>query len=95
MPKGSAIKYSPEQLDFIKSNCSLGRKELTEIVNTNLMNNLVLIRSSHYALVINGILVEQVVFRKDLFHGILAPKGLLQRIRLASRKDVLHGMLNL
>ncbi len=34
MPKGSAIKYSPEQLDFIKSNCSLGRKELTEIVNT-------------------------------------------------------------
>jgi hypothetical protein len=33
MPKGTAIKYTPEQLDFIKSNCSLGRKELTQKVN--------------------------------------------------------------
>ncbi|ENW95743.1 HNH endonuclease signature motif containing protein [Acinetobacter sp. NIPH 298] len=33
MPKGQAIIYTPEQLDYIKSNCSLGRKELTIDVN--------------------------------------------------------------
>ncbi|VXA55473.1 Bacteriophage phi 1.45-like protein [Acinetobacter proteolyticus] len=33
MPKGQAIKYTPEQLDYIKSNCSLGRYELTIDVN--------------------------------------------------------------
>lgn len=33
MPKGQAIKYTPEQLDYIKSNCNLGRKELTIDVN--------------------------------------------------------------
>lgn len=33
MPKGAAIQYTPEQLDFIKSNCSMGRKELAEKVN--------------------------------------------------------------
>ncbi|MEB3753803.1 HNH endonuclease signature motif containing protein [Acinetobacter sp. MD2(2019)] len=33
MPKGAAVKYTQEQLDFIKSNCSLERKELTIQVN--------------------------------------------------------------
>ncbi|RSC23518.1 HNH endonuclease signature motif containing protein [Acinetobacter sp. FDAARGOS_515] len=33
MPKGAAIKYTWEQLDFIKSNCSLERKILTEKTN--------------------------------------------------------------
>ena len=33
MSKGTAIKYTPAQLDFIKSNCILGRKELTEKTN--------------------------------------------------------------
>lgn len=33
MPRGQAIKYTPEQLDFIKSNCSLRRNELTSKVN--------------------------------------------------------------
>jgi hypothetical protein len=33
MAKGSAIHYSQEQLDFIKANCTLSRKDLTEKVN--------------------------------------------------------------
>lgn len=33
MSKGTAIKYTQAQLDFIKSNCILGRKELTEKTN--------------------------------------------------------------
>ncbi|WP_151675776.1 HNH endonuclease signature motif containing protein [Acinetobacter soli] len=33
MAKGHAIKYTPEQLDYIKTNCSLERKELTANVN--------------------------------------------------------------
>lgn len=35
MPKGKAIIYTEEQLDFIKTNCVLDRKELTEKVNSN------------------------------------------------------------
>lgn len=33
MAKGHAIRYTPEQLDYIKANCSLERKELTANVN--------------------------------------------------------------
>ncbi|WP_180007938.1 HNH endonuclease signature motif containing protein [Acinetobacter sp. YH16057] len=33
MPRCPAINYTREQLDFIKSNCVLARKELTEKVN--------------------------------------------------------------
>ncbi|WP_353159789.1 HNH endonuclease signature motif containing protein [Acinetobacter guillouiae] len=33
MSKGTAIKYTQAQLDFIKSNCILERKELTEKAN--------------------------------------------------------------
>ncbi|WP_337077774.1 HNH endonuclease signature motif containing protein [Acinetobacter pittii] len=33
MAKGHAIKYTPEQLDFVKSNCTLVRKELTKLFN--------------------------------------------------------------
>lgn len=39
MPKGQAIKYTPEQLDYIKSNCNLGRKELTANVNLKFKTN--------------------------------------------------------
>lgn len=39
MPKGQAIKYTPEQLDYIKSNCNLGRKELTLKVNIKFNTN--------------------------------------------------------
>ncbi|MDO3665302.1 HNH endonuclease signature motif containing protein [Acinetobacter higginsii] len=39
MPRGQAIKYTPEQLDFIKSNCSLGRNELTAKVNLKFNKN--------------------------------------------------------
>lgn len=34
MTKGSAIKYTQEQLDFIQFNCSMDRKSLAEKVNT-------------------------------------------------------------
>lgn len=33
MAKGKAIKYSPEQLAFLKANCTTERKKLTELVN--------------------------------------------------------------
>lgn len=33
MAKGQAIKYTLEQLNFVKSNCTLERKELTQIFN--------------------------------------------------------------
>lgn len=33
MAKGQAIKYTLEQLDFVKSNCTLERKELTQLFN--------------------------------------------------------------
>lgn len=33
MAKGQAIKYTLEQLDFVKSNCTLERKELTRLFN--------------------------------------------------------------
>lgn len=33
MTKGSAIKYSSEQLEFIQSNCTLNRIELTSMLN--------------------------------------------------------------
>ncbi|OTG94643.1 HNH endonuclease signature motif containing protein [Acinetobacter sp. ANC 3832] len=33
MTKGSAIKYSSAQLEFIQSNCTLNRAELTDILN--------------------------------------------------------------
>lgn len=33
MTRGAPLKYSQAQLDFIRSNCALGRKELTALVN--------------------------------------------------------------
>lgn len=40
MARGISLNYSQAQLDFIKSNCTLGRKELTALVNDKF--------SSHY-----------------------------------------------
>jgi hypothetical protein len=39
MPKGFSIKYTTEQLDFIKSNRYLSRKEITEKVNIKFNTN--------------------------------------------------------
>lgn len=39
MPKGSPIAYTQAQLDFIKSNCTLTRKDLTDLVNEKFNTN--------------------------------------------------------
>jgi hypothetical protein len=92
MPKGQAIKYTPEQLDYIKSNCNLGRKELTLKANLNSIQILVLIQSNHCVHATNGTLVELAVLKRETSHGIRAPRVFANLTQEALKKVVIAGI---
>ena len=95
MTKGSAIKYTQEQLDFIQFNCSMDRKSLAEKVNTILVPLILQIKLNHFALEKSGIPAEQGIFKKEVLLQIRVRKDLLQQTKQVLKKVRLPGIKSL
>lgn len=74
MSKSAAIIYTQAQLEFIESNCVLGRKELTEKVNRKFGTSFAVDHIKSLCTRKNGIQVEPVILKKEVFRLIKGPK---------------------
>lgn len=92
MPKGQAIKYTPEQLDYIKSNCNLGRKELTLKANLKFNTNFSVDSIKSLCTRNKWNTGRTGCFEKETSHGIRAPRVFANLTQEALKKVVIAGI---